>query len=107
MDGMRGILVVGGLQRDLDRALGRVDAGPDHLALRPGDLPGPQVADLAGAQAADAGVADAHATAERERGARLLAGHEDRLRAVAGRLDAGLREADRAALAELRVALAD
>src|SRR3954466_10100388 len=95
------------LERDRDVALGGVDAGADHLALGPGDLAGAHVADATGAELAHAGVADAHAASERERRAGLLAGDEDRLRAVAARLDAGLGEADRAALPQLGVALAD
>ena len=56
----------------------------------------------------DAGVADAHAAAEGQRRAGLLAGDEDRLRAVAARpRRRSSRKLDRAALAVLAVALAD
>src|SRR6185437_15154495 len=84
---------------DLDRALGRVDAGAHDLARGAGDGPRPQIAHLTGAKAPDAAVADAHAAAEGHRGARALAGDEDRLRPVAGRLDPARAERDRAAAA--------
>src|SRR4051794_41970844 len=50
-------------ESDLDRPLGGVDAGPDDLARAARHLPRAQIANLAGAQLADAGVADALATA--------------------------------------------
>src|SRR4051794_16994661 len=96
-----------GLERDLYGSFGSVDAGPHHLPLRAGDLARPQVPDLAGAELADAGVADAHAASERQRRARLLTGDEDRLGAIALALDIAVEELHRAALALLRVALAD
>src|SRR4051794_28675406 len=89
---------------DLDRPLRGVDAGTDHLAARAGHLAGAQVADLAGLQLADAGVADAFAAAERERETGLLAGDEDRLAAVGVRLAVALEELDRPALALLGLA---
>src|SRR5664279_1214114 len=46
-----------GSEFDFDRALGRVDAGADHLALLAMHLAGAQVADLTRAQAPHAGVA--------------------------------------------------
>src|SRR4029079_8734844 len=70
------VLCRGGSQGDFDGAFGCVDAGAHHLALGAGALPVAQVADLAGAQLADAGVADAHPAAERQRGAGLLAGDQ-------------------------------
>src|SRR6266576_1470374 len=94
-------------QGDLDRAFGGVDAGAHDLADAARHLAGAQVADLAGAELADAGVADPHPAAVGQRRAGLLAGDEDRLGAVAGRLDVAGGEADGAALAELAVALAD
>src|SRR3954453_15567960 len=81
---VRSILV---LELDLHRALGRVDAGADHLALAAGDLARPQVAHLPRAQAPDAGVADAHPAAEGQGGAGLFAGHQDRSAPVRLRLD--------------------
>src|SRR6476646_6692388 len=81
----------------LDRALGRVDAGADDLAGRPVHASGPQVPDAARAQAPGAAVADAHAAAVRHLGTGRLAGDEDRLLAVAVRLDSGRAQADRAA----------
>src|SRR3954454_7694303 len=89
---------------DLDGALGGVDARADHLAARAGDLPGAQVADLARLQLADAGVAHALAAAEREAEPLVLAGHQDRLRAVRVRLAVALEELDRPALALLGLA---
>src|SRR3954447_5856100 len=89
---------------DLDRALGRADARADHLALAAVDLPVAQIAHAAGAELADAGVADPLAAAERQLEAGLLAGHEDRRRAVALGLRAGGGERDRAALALLAAA---
>src|SRR3954468_10943138 len=97
----------GGSEGDVDVALGRVDAGADHFAGGARDLTGAHVADLPGAELSDARVADAHATAEGQRAAGLLAGDQDRLRAIALRLEVALAEADRAALALLGVALAD
>src|SRR3954462_14687167 len=82
-------------QGDLDGAFGGVDAGAHDLAGAPRHLAGAQVADLAGAQLAHARVADAHPAAVGQRRARLLAGDEDRLRAVALRLDVAGEEADR------------
>src|SRR5690349_17845996 len=78
-----------------------MDAGADGLALVAVDLAGAQVADLALAQRADAGVADALAAAEGELEPGLLAGHEDRLGAVALGTAVGDLEVDRAALALL------
>src|SRR5581483_3363542 len=63
-----------------------------------------QVADLAGAQLADAAVADAHATAEGHLRAGLLSREEDRLLAVGRRVDPAAREADRAAATALALA---
>ena len=92
------------LELDDHVALGRVDAGADHLAVLAVDLAGAQVADLAGAQLADARVADAHAAAVGQLRAGLLAGDEDRRPAVAGGLDVAAQEADLAALAVAGVA---
>src|SRR4051795_470346 len=86
---------------DDDAPLGGVDAGADHLALGAADLAVGQVADLALAELADARVADALATAVGQVEALLLAGDEDRSRAVALDLLLGLREDDAAALALL------
>src|SRR5205085_5452325 len=47
----------------LNLALGGVHTGSDGFPLFPVDLSGPQVADLAALQLADAGVADPHAAA--------------------------------------------
>src|SRR5436190_15602389 len=94
-------------QGDLDGSLGGVDAGTHDLALAAGHLARAEVADLARAQLSDAGVADAHPAAEGERRTGLLTGDEDWLRAFAARLDVALEELDRAALADLSVALAD
>src|SRR4051812_7864092 len=74
-------------QGDLDGAFGGVDAGAHDLADAARHLAGAQVADLAGAERADARVADPHPAAVGQRRAGLLAGDEDRLGAVAGRLD--------------------
>src|SRR3954453_8292289 len=63
---------------DDDAPLGRVDAGPDHLAVGPGDLSVAQVADLAGAQLPDARVADALAATVGQVEALVLARDEDR-----------------------------
>src|SRR4051812_35440437 len=82
-------------------ALGGVDARPDHLSLRPGHLPVAQVAHLALAELPDAGVADALATAVGQVQPVLLAGDEDRCRAVALDLALAGGEDDRAALALL------
>src|SRR3954469_9899107 len=101
---MRRVLCRSGSQGDLDGALGRVDAGADHLALAPRDLAGAQIADLAGAELSDTGVADAHPAPERERRAGLLARDQDRLGAVALRLDVAVDEADLAAVTALAVA---
>src|SRR3954469_24808054 len=68
---------------DDDAPLRRVDAGADHLPLRPRDLAVAQVADLALAELADAGVADALAAAERKIEALVLARDQDRRAAVA------------------------
>src|SRR4051794_11880435 len=89
---------------DLDRPLGGVDTGADHLAARAGHLARAQVADLAGLQLADAGVTDAFAASERERQAGVLAGDEDRLAAVRVRFAVALEELDRPALALLGLA---
>src|ERR1700684_347279 len=89
---------------DLDRAFGRVDAGAQELTGLAVHAAGTQVADLPGAQLADAAVADAHATAERHARAGGLAGEQDRLLAVAGGVDATAAQANRAAAAALAVA---
>src|SRR5215218_6876536 len=94
-------------QQDVDRALGRVDAGADHLAALPVDLTRAQVTDAAVAQPSDAGVADPHAAAVRQCRAGVLAGHEDRLRAVGGRRDSACAEVDRAAVALLALLAAE
>src|SRR5436190_3855350 len=105
---MVGIWVLAwGSKGDLDGSFGGIDARADDLALAAGHLARTEVADLARAQLSDAGVADAHPAAEGERRAGLLAGDEDWLRALAARLDVALEELDRAALADLSVALAD
>ena len=78
----------GGLSElDLDRALGRVDAGAQHLSGLAVHAAGAQIAHLAGAQAPDTAVADAHPAAEGQLDARLLAGDEDRLLSVAARAE--------------------
>src|SRR4051794_5780945 len=89
------------LELDLDGAFGCVDAGADRLALVAADFAGGQVADPALAQGADARVADALAAAVGQVEARLLAGDQDRLRAVGLGLALRLGEEDRAALAFL------
>src|SRR4051794_41261317 len=89
---------------DLDGALGGVDAGSDHLSALPGHLAGAQVADLAGLQLADAGVADALAASEGEAQAGVLAADEDRLAAIRMRLTVALEELDRPSLALLGLA---
>src|SRR6188472_3386859 len=53
----------GELEVDLDGARRGRDARADHLAVGAFDVAGTQVAHGAGAQAPDAGVTDAHATA--------------------------------------------
>src|SRR5664279_845470 len=92
-----------GSEFDFDRALGRVDAGADHLALLAMHLAGAQVADLTRAQAPHAGVADPHTTAVGQRGTRVLSGHEDRLCPVGLGVDVAVAEADRAAVSRLAV----
>src|SRR3954471_9472519 len=77
---------------DLNGALGGVDAGSDHLSALAGHLAGAQVADLAGLQLADAGVADALATSEGEGQSGVLARDEDRLAAVGVRFAVALEE---------------
>src|SRR3954451_17120659 len=72
-----------GSEVDLDRALGGVDARAHDLAGGPRHAARAQVAHLAGAQAPDAAVADAHAAAEGHGSARALACEEDRLGSVA------------------------
>src|SRR6185437_12172363 len=89
---------------DLDRALGRVDARAEHLPGLAVHAAGAQVAHLPRAQLADAAVADAHAAAEGHLRAGLLAGEQDRLLAVADRLDPAAAEPDRATAAALAVA---
>src|SRR4051794_19021365 len=89
---------------DLDGALGGVDAGSDHLAALAGHLARAQVADLAGLQLADAGVADALAASEGEAEPGVLARDQDRLAAVRVRLAVALEELDRPAFALLRLA---
>src|SRR5215469_6756390 len=84
---------------DRNVAFRRVDTGSDHLSLLPVDLPGPQVPHFAGAEPADAGVADPHPATERQLGARLLTGDEDRRAAVTGGFDRARGEADRSSLA--------
>src|SRR3954451_20618911 len=84
-----------------------MDAGADHLALFLGDLARAQVADLPGAELPDAGVADAHATPERQLEAGLLAGDEDRLAAVGLALGVRLQEGDRPAFAVAGLAADD
>src|SRR3954469_6689376 len=86
---------------DDDAPLRRVDAGADHLALRAGHLAVAQVADLALAELADARVADPLAAAERQVEALVLAGDEDRGRAVGLDLLLALGEDDATALALL------
>ena len=71
------------LQIDLDRALGRVDTSAQNLSALTVHLACTQVADLAGAQTPDTGVANTHATTVGQLGAGLLAGDQDRLLAVA------------------------
>src|SRR4051794_5105140 len=98
------LVLSGGGEGGLDGGFGGVDARAHHLPLRAGDLPGAQVADLAGAELADAGVADAHAAAEGQRGPGLLTGDEDRDAAVAARLEVGVEELDASSLPLLGVA---
>src|SRR3954447_16179721 len=85
-------------QLDLDWALGGVDAGADHLALRPGDLSVSQVANLTGAQLSDAGVADALPASEGQLQPGLLTGDEDGRTALCGRLAPAGGEGDGPAL---------
>ena len=66
---------------------GACDAGADHLAGVARHPAGAQIAHLPRAELADARVADAHAAAERQLGAGLLARDEDRRVAVALRLE--------------------
>src|SRR5687767_9199910 len=84
-----------------------MDAGAHHLSFTLVDLSAAQVAQLPRHELARAGVADAHAAAERQLQARLLARHEDRRPAVGLGLAVGLRELDRAALAAGVVAADD
>ncbi len=86
---------------ELDVAFGSVNADSNHLALLAMDPAGAQVADLPGLQAADAGVADAHAAAEGELAARRLTGLEDGRAAVGLCLEVLDPEVDRAAAADL------
>src|SRR5690242_16121879 len=71
------------------------------------DLAGSQVPHFAGAEPADAGVADAHPAAVGKLRPGLLAGDEDRRSPVAGRLEAALGEADRPAFSRHRGAADD
>src|SRR5438270_7298983 len=91
------------LQLDFHRPLWGVDACPDVLALVPRDVAVAQVPDLARDQLPDAGVADALAAAVGQVEPGLLAGDEDRSRAVGLGLAVGLGELDRPALALLDV----
>src|SRR6476469_3377536 len=84
-----------GSEFDLDRALGRVDAGADHLAVLAVDVARTQVADPAGAQTPDAGVTDAHSAPKGKRGSGVFSGHEYRLRAVGLGVHAARAEMDR------------
>src|SRR3954470_24695756 len=68
---------------DLDGTLGRVHANAAGHALGIGYLAAAKVAQLAGPEAPDAGVADAHAAAERQLEPGLLARDQDRRAAVA------------------------
>src|SRR5436189_4687984 len=79
---------------DLDGTLGRADARPDRLPFGPVELSVSQVPHTARAERADAGVADALATAEGQVEAALLAGHEDRGAAVRLGLGVAGEEAD-------------
>src|SRR3954452_12441169 len=89
----------GELEVDPNRAGRSGDAGADHLAVGALDVAGAQVAYRAGVQAPDAGVADAHATAVRQQRARLLAGDQQRRRAVRVDVLAAGQEADATAVA--------
>src|SRR3984957_21054127 len=73
-----------GSKFDFDCALRRVDARTDHLPVLTVDIAGAQVADLARPQPTDAGVADAHATAEGKDRPGVLSGDKDRLRPPGG-----------------------
>src|SRR4051812_18843865 len=90
--------MVGVSQLDLHWALGGVDAGADHLALRPRDFPVSQVANLTGAKFSDARVADALPASEGQLQPGLLACDEDGLAPIGGRLAAAGRERDAAPL---------
>src|SRR5215210_170561 len=87
--------------------LGGVYTRSDHLAFLAVHLSGPEVADPPLAEAADAGVADPLAAAERQLAARFLAGDEDRLGAVTLGIHLGDAEADRPALSGIGVVPAD
>src|ERR1700737_4162393 len=78
---------VSSLEIDLDVPLGGIHACSHGLALLAMELASAQIADLSGAQLAHAGVADAHAAAERQEPAGLLAADEDRHPDVARRLE--------------------
>src|SRR4051812_12974371 len=69
-----------------------MDAGAHRLALGAADLAAAQVAQLAGAQLPDAGVADPHAAAEGQLETGLLACDEDRRSTVAFVSHVGLQD---------------
>src|SRR3954449_11615660 len=84
---------------DLDAARRGVDAGADHLAVGLLEVAGAKVADGAGAQSPDAGVADAHPAAVRQQRPRPLADYQERRRRVGVGVLAAGEEADAAARA--------
>src|SRR5829696_8980357 len=86
------------LEVDLDGARRGGDARANHLVIGVLDVARAQIAHRAGAQAPDARVADAHATAVRQQRSRLLAGHQQRRRPVRLKLLAAREEADTAAV---------
>src|SRR5206468_2525755 len=94
-------------QIDLDVPLGRVDAYSHRLAGLSVELARAQVAYLSGTQLAHTGVTDAHAAAERQEPAGLLAAHEHRHTWVTRRLHIGDAEVNAAAAADLCIAAAD
>src|SRR5664279_2754244 len=101
------MFLASGSEFNFDRPLGRVDTGADHLALLAVYLARAQVAYLARAQPPDAGVADALATAEGKRGARVLSGHEDRLGAVRLGGQAAVAKTDRSPVSLLALVAAE
>src|SRR6202007_345739 len=82
-----------------DIAFGGVDTDPHVLFGGLGDFTGAQIAQLAGLQRADTGVADPNSTAVGEVQTGLLAGFQDRRTAITFDSLLALEEANFAALA--------